>query len=296
MRHVEELIIRHFSDDDLSAQERSGMVEHLRSCEMCRQQYDQLALLLRASAGAEPTRQEMAAWRRGVEEALDPTPAPGAEPRRGWLFGGLLLRLAPVAAVAALVAMVVVARQQPADKIPDVQFRGSHAGGQGGGESDVPPPVLVNLEVHAIRASEGQSVQVRRLADGDSVALDEYIQFSGVCSGAGIKHLYLLGLDHELRPLDYYPRPSRPQSIAYEPCTTKPRVIGRSIRLARRHVAGSWRVVALFSREPLTRASVHGILIKARASRVAGTDLARLNFGAGVHAVVRSFVLTERKP
>ena len=249
MKHVEQLIIRHFSDDDLSAEERADLREHLHTCEACREEYDRTAELLRASAGAEdePTKWELDSWRQAVVDAMDQDPTPEPEPRRSWFAAGLLLRLAPGLAVAALVVIaVLVARHQPTTKVPDVQYRGTPDAGSGPGTAAPPARVvLVDLEVFAIRASADAPPVPRRLAPGDSIALDEYMQFSRICSDTRIKHLYVLGLDQRLQPLDYYPRPSAQQSIAVHACSTTPRTIGRSIRLAKRHVKGPLWVVAL---------------------------------------------------
>lgn len=297
MKHVEQLIIRHFSDDDLSVEERTRMRAHLRACEVCRDEYDLAAQLLRAGAGtgtdAEPTRGEMDSWRRGIVAALD-EPAAEPEPQRGWL-PGLMIRLAPVVAVAALVVVaVLVAHQQDPEEIPRVQFRGTPDGGAGTGSGTLNRRsrlVLVDLEVYAIRASADTPPVPRRLAPGDSLALDEYIQFSRICSSNDIKHLYVLGLDQWHRPLDYFPRPSALQSIATD-CSTAPRAVGRSIRLSKRHAAGPLWVVALYSEKPLTRVHVHAIIARARTAGMDVTTVERLDFGAGVYPVFQRFVVT----
>ncbi len=299
MKHVEQLIIRHFSDDDLSADERRGMREHLRKCDACREEYDQAAELLRAVAGAEPTRREMDSWRRGVVEAVDEpaAEAPEAEPGEagGWLPGWLLTRLAPGLAMAALVVVaVLVARRQGTEDVPDVLYRGTPDAGTG--TSRPAPPVLVDLAMYAISATEGTAPVPRKLSDGDSVALDEYLQVFRVCSSMRIKHLYVLGLDSRLQPLDYYPRPSVQQSVSIPECSTTPRAVGRSIRLAKRHVKGPLWVVALYSEEPLTRAEVHEKISSARAAGLTAAAVKNIKYGSGVYPVVKRFVVTDRRP
>lgn len=304
MKHVEELIIRHFSDDDLSTSERGELREHLRECEACRDQYDQVAEVMRASAQTdEPTRQEMGAWRRGLEETLD-APAVEAEPaRKGWLAGGLLARLAPglalMAVVAAVVAVVVVPddpREGPGG-VPKVQYRGTPDAARG--QTPVKPPTLVNLELHAVSTATGVPVP-RRLDRGGAVYLDEYLQVSRVCSRVALKYIYVLAMGKALTPLDYFPRPSANESVGITECSTTPRAVGRSIRLAKRHAAGPLWILALYSETPLTREHVHGIIGKARAAgaRADGTLAAAVGnmpFGDGVLSVVRRLVVMDKR-
>ncbi len=305
MKHVEELIIRHFADDDLSAAEREEMRAHLRGCDACRDQYDQVAGVMRASAGGEdPTSQEMAAWRRGIEQALEPVVEEGPRPR-GWLA-----RLVPAVALAAAVVVAVVllrtdtAQDSPNQvppkwseiqvppKWPKVQYRG--APDAGAAQQPKKTPILVNLELHAISTASGVPVP-RRLNEGDTVYLDEYLQVSRICSGAGLKYIYVLAVNSKLEPLDYFPRPSTSQSVELADCSTTPAAVGRSIRLARRHPAGPLRILALYSQKPLSRTTVHGAIAQARSGLTASADVGNIVFGAGVFSTVKGLVVKEAK-
>ena len=277
--HVDRLLERHFAGE-LGHEERASMRDHLRRCARCREEHDDLATLLRTAAAedAGPTAAEMARWQQDLEIRLGwaaPPPAPAPSRSPAWF-------LVPLAAACALalVSGALLLFISADDTSPQQQLRGGRA---------VTP--LVGLELSAVSQTPGATPTARRLADGDAASLDEYLQLRYRVHGAGLGHLYLLGLDARSRLLDYYPRPSARASIQIQEALS-PRSVGRSIRLAKRHQPGPLWVVALFSPAPLERQAVHARLRDLMARGINPAALHREALGPGVLVVVRSIQLT----
>jgi len=152
------------------------------------------------------------------------------------------------------------------------------------------------IELFAVaEPSPGRFSDPRPVADGGVLSLDEYVQFRYLQGGPGQRYLYLLGIDSRLAPLDYFPRPDREVSI---PVAENARMatVGPSIRLAKRHLTGPLRILALFSKQPLERREVHATIARAR-SRFGGAleaFLDKIDFGADTTMVVKRFRVVER--
>jgi hypothetical protein len=250
--------LRLYLAGDLPDDHALALRAHLRSCATCRAEYDRAAELLRRIAGKETTRREEAELGRLVRVALRPAPSErepreeGLERARRPLLPGLALRPALPAALAAVVLVATVGLISrgpipPTGAGPEVQARG------GAPAREAP---LVDLELYAASLSSDTPVSPRRVEDGGHVRLDEVVQFSYRNGSPRIRHLYLLGIDARLDPIDYFPRPSSDRSIAIEE-TLRMKSISPSIRLAKRHEQGPLFVVAFFSERELSREAVH---------------------------------------
>lgn len=281
MRHVLGLITRHFVEGLAESEERS-MREHLRACPSCRAEHDRHVELLRLLAGRTPSRTETRSLRTAVLAAIaEPAPvsaaaAPARRPR--------LLRLAPALSAALLLVAVSVGLsglRPPA--APDRQERGGTSG-----------HLHADLELFAIaEPSPGRFADPRPVAEGGVLGLDEYVQLRYRHSGPGRRYLYLFGLDDRFTPLDYFPRPDRDASIPVEE-TSRMTTVGPSLRLAKRHVTGSLRVVGLFSSRPLERREVHERIARARISGLGWAFLDKIDLERGVTVVVKRFQVAER--
>jgi len=276
--HVDRLLERHFAGE-LGHEERAAMQDHLRRCPRCQQEHDDLATLLRVAADAEPTAAELGRWQEDLEVRLGWT-APPAAPAPSRSLAWFLVPLTAACALA-LVAGAVVMLTPTDHTSPHKQIRGGRV---------VTP--LTGLELTAVSQAPGATPTARRLADGDTARLDEFLQLRYRVHGAGLGHLYLLGLDARRQPLDYYPRPSARTSIQVK-ATLSPRSVGRSIRLAKRHQPGPLWVVALFSPAPLEREAVHARLRAVMARGISPSALHREALGPGVVVVVRAIQLSE---
>jgi len=277
MFHVQRLINKHFVDG-LGPAELARMRVHLHDCAGCRRDYDETVELLRAAAGREPTRTELARWGDELWERLDEAPAArdarASAPIIGWLM--------PVLSCALLLLLCAgIWLAEPLRRAPEVQRRGATIG--------APMAPLVTLEVFAIQPRQGGSfAPPRRLEEGDAVRLNAFIQFRYLNHDRRIGHLYLLGLDRRGEPLDYFPRPGGRRSITIGEALS-PRAVPRSIRLAQRHRVGPIWFVALFSERPLEHDDVHRRL----SAMQVDAKLGRLDFGPGVHAVVQRVQLVD---
>jgi hypothetical protein len=281
MFHQGRAIRRHFAEG-LDAAASNRLRRHLRRCPRCRADYDQAAELLRAAAGGGPTRREgLALWRAVEVNAFEPPAAETREPsraphRRGW---GLLLPALAAVLVAGLVAVGLVRQATPPSRAPaGVQYRGGTA----------PAGALLDLEVFAIRrGAEGPTA--RRLADGDTLSTDEWIQLRYRNDDPRLAYLYVFGLDRNGTVLDYFPRPSEQRSRAIG-SGTRARGVGPSLRLGVRHRSGPLRVYGLFSARPLERQRVHAAVLRARQSSTFPARL-ELDGSAGVEPrlVIRRF-------
>lgn len=275
-------IRRHFAGE-LDTGARSRLFDHLRGCGRCRSEFDAAASLLRAVAGRAPTRQELTLWEAGIVQRLDATPAserPARETAWSWL--------APVAAATVLVVVVTlvgIGLQPALEPAPAVQLRGA------GTTQPVRP--MVGIEVYAIPGS-GEPAP-RALEDLGTVGIAEYVQFSYRNHDGRLRHLYLLGLDERLEPLDYFPRPDSPTSISIGEALD-PQPIPRSIKLQTRHQRGPLWIYGLFSERPLSRDEVHE---RIRRLKVVGTTrqgMVRIDFGPGVFPVVRRLRIVGDTP
>jgi hypothetical protein len=263
--------IRRYFAGELDARARARLFDHLRGCERCRSEFDAAATLLRAVAGRTPTRQELTRWELGVAERLD---APSQQPARGAAWSWL----APAAAAAAVVLVVVligVGSRPALEPAPAVQLRGA-------GPRAARP--MVDIEVYAI-PSAGEPVP-RPLEDLGTVGLAEYLQFRYRNHDDRVRHLYLVGIDERLEPLDYFPRPDSPSSIPIGEALD-PSPIPRSIKLAKRHQHGPLWIYGLFSERPLSRREVHERLRRLKVVGTTRQGMDRIDFGPGVFPVVR---------
>ena len=301
MKHVEQLILQHLADEDLTDQEQATMKEHLFECDECQEKYDRASDMLRVAADQEPTREQLGRMSRGVVEQLDAEQDPDADPSTPeaeqdskwgwlrWLGSGL-------AAAVVLVVAVMVMRQPPRTVnsarggIPSVQSRGGLKTATG----KMPP--MVGLEAYAIKQTAGQSARPRLLKDGDTLRLNEFLQFRGLCSGPTVGRIYLVGINGRGRYLDYFPRPARDSSLQLRQCNTRPQRVGSSIKLATRHQVGPLWVLALFSPTALTRDQVQQSLQKAGGGDTSGPDLQKLGLGKGIFPVVRRFKVKAAGP
>jgi len=267
-------LIRDCFADELTGEQQAALLQHLRQCDDCRAEYDLAATMLRAAAGRSPTRQEEQRWDSQLLARISgQTGEPQAAPRRARLPW-----LAPLAATLLVLIAVGVwlGRGKPNGR-PGVQLRG--------GDGVVAP--LVDLEVFAIDADRHPPTP-RRIGQGGTVRLDEYLQFRYRNHSTRVRHLYLLGLDSRSEMLDYFPRPDESQSIAIEEALG-PRAVARSIRLAQRHRPGTLWIYAVFSEEPLTRAEVHR---KIQHPAVGGR---RMDFGQGIYVVLRQITIADKE-
>lgn len=277
--HVEGMLTRHFAGE-LDHAEQDSMRAHLHECSRCREEYDALATLLRVAADSEPTGAELDRWQDDLEVRLGwtaPPPPRAPSPFRSWLLAPLT-----AACVLALVCGALLALLPREGTPPEVQLRGANLGNR--------PATLAGLELTAVTQGPGGAPVVRRLADGDTARLDEYLQLRYRVHGQGLGFLYLFGLDARMRTLDYYPRPSASRSIAIQEALS-PRSVGRSIRLDKRHQPGALRVVALFSPEPLERPAVHAWIEELVLTGFTPDHLPLEALGPGVVAVVRVIFL-----
>ncbi len=279
--HVDRMLERHFAGE-LDHSERQLMRAHLRDCERCQAEHDALASLLRAAADAEPTAAELSRWQEDLEHRLgwsappETAPAPARRPILRWL--------APT--LSAAVALVLVCGALLTLPPPTVGPGGVTLKGGAG-------PALVHLELTAVATGPaGASPSLLRLTDGQEVPLNRYLQFRYRNHAPSLKHLYLLGLGPDMRPLDYYPRPSSDRSIGIQEALS-PRSVGRSIALARRHEPGALWVIALFSPQPLSREAVHAALARLTTGGATPAALSAEAFGDGVVPVVRRLELVE---
>jgi hypothetical protein len=275
------LITRHFVEGLEESEERS-MREHLRACSSCRAEYDRHAELLRLVAAQTPSRAETRSLRAAVLAAIaEPArPLAAAAPARR----PLLLRLAPALSAALLLVGVSVGLSglRPA-AAPDRQERGGAAG-----------LLHADLELFAIsEPSPGRFSDPRPVAEGGTLGLDEYVQLRYLHAGPGRRYLYLFGLDDRLTPLDYFPRPDRDTSIPVEE-TSRMTAVGPSLRLAKRHVTGTLRVVGLFSSRPLERREVHEQIARARIRGLGWAFLDKIDLEPGTTVVVKRFQVVER--
>jgi hypothetical protein len=280
MKHVKHMIRMHLAGE-LPADEGQLMRVHIRDCEACREEYDLLASVLRAAAAREPTRREMEVWRRSVLEQLPGRASRPPLPRAPSLVRRLALLAPALAAAVILLLCGLLLQLAPAPAPLDAPRRQARGG--------VADP-LMELEVFGIRAPEGGQATPRRLEDGDSLRLDEYIQFRYANSHPDVHHLYLLGLDHRQQPMDYYPRPSQQRSIPVE-VSAEMISVRRSIRLSTRHQPGILWVIALYSRRPLERQEAHDLV---RLLQARGLEPGALAPPApGVYPVLRQFVVLQ---
>lgn len=279
--HVDRMLERHFAGE-LDPADQAIMRAHLRECSRCQEEHDAVATLLRVAAGAEPTEAEFDRWQGDLEVRLGwATHEAPPEPARPLLGSWLLAPMSAALALALVVAALLVLL--PRDEAPpEHQIRGG-----------APSATLASLELTAVSQEPGGAPKVRRLDDGDTANLGEYLQLRYQVHGPGLGFLYLFGLDGRSRPLDYYPRPSSSRSIAIEEALS-PRSVGRSIRLAKRHQPGTLWVVAMFSPQPLERAEVHEWVIQLAARGVDPADLPKEQaLATGVVTLVRAIRLEE---
>jgi Putative zinc-finger len=281
MFHAQRLINKHFVDG-LSPADHARMRAHLLGCESCRREYDDTVELLRAAAGREPTRSELASWGDAIWARLDETGSAAAA-AAATAPGSVSRWLMPALACAMLLLLCAgIWLAEPLRSDPEVQLRGATIG--------APSAPLVTLEVFAIRPRLGGGFTTpRRLEEGDAVRLDTFLQFRYLNHASRIKHVYLLGLDRRRQPLDYFPRPmSGGRSISINQALS-PRAVPRSIHLATRHRTGRLDIIALFSERALERAEVHQQL----SAMQTGAKLGTIDFGSGVHAVVQQVLLVD---
>jgi hypothetical protein len=272
------LIRRHFAEE-IDAGERERLRAHLRTCRACCSAYDEAAELLRAAAGGAPTRAETSWLRAEVLGQVMPAATVAPPVRRP-----LLRHLAPAMA-AALVVLLTVGVSYLRPEVPgsEVQLRGG---------ATAP---LVDLQLFAVGEAGGGFGLPRLVSDGGRVSLSEYIQFRYRNHSHDLRHLYLLGLDERLQPLDYFPRPDSEHSIAIVSTLTM-QTVPRSIRLARRHQVGWLQVHALFSRRPLERSEVHRAVSQLSSSKFGGANVAapaRIDLGSDVVEVVHRFEVVK---
>jgi hypothetical protein len=266
--HPRRLIRRHFLEE-LTDSEREQLRAHLRQCPSCREDYDRLAMLLRAASGRAQTRGEVARLRQALKTRLGDA---AALPRRRWLP-----TLAPVmgAGLVATVAVLLLVYRPQAPE-PDVSWKGGAASG------------VADLQVFAVREQPGQPARTRLVPDGGELRLDELVQFRYLSTDPRRRYLYLFGVDDSLQMMDYFPRPQMDESIGIRPTLTM-EPVERSIRLASRHHAGRLWVVALFSPRPLLRQQLQGTLARLRI-RGAGAGLSgKIDWGKDALPVVRRF-------
>lgn len=273
--HVRGLIRRSFTEK-ISAHDRARLREHLRGCEQCRDEYDQLAELMRAAAGCTPTRTETAALHRAVSATLFGPAGAAARPAPAVHSRFLRPLTAALTCGLALVLGYLALSTPPSPYI--TQYRGG----------DHAP--LVSFEVFAVqRRGEGYTAP-RLVSSQEVIGLDEFIQFRYRNSEPHLKHLYLLGLDQRFRPMDYFPRPDQDRSIAIRP-TVDGEVISPSIILSQRHHEGTLWIHALFSEAPLTRAAVHGWVAAAERSAASDADPGEIRPGPGIVLRTQRFTL-----
>ena len=249
-----------------------------------------MASMLRVAADSEPTASELDRWQEDLEARLGwdvEPPLPAVPPSMLERFRTFLAPLAAACALALVtVGMVAIApRSTPA---PEWQARGGVDAAKGGS-------MLVDLELSAVRIGDEAAPAARRLGDGDVMAMDEFLQLRYRSHGRPARHLYLLGFDARLQPMDYYPRPTDQRSISIQEALS-PRSAGRSIRLAKRHQPGTLWVLGLFSAQPLERKAVHRWFHRLS---LQGFNPAQIQAGAlgdGVTPVVRRITLQGMTP
>ena len=274
--HARRLIQRHFSEG-LAEHESERLRAHLATCERCRKEYDCLAMLRRAAAGRQQSRAEVAGVRaRVLARVASPEPEssiPRAQPQSwiGWLAPAISRAL-----VAATVALLLVFHPE----LPEVLFKGGVAA------------AVDDFQVVAIFERPGRPPQMRLVAEGGELLLDELIQFRYLSSDPRQRFLYLLGVDDSLRPMDYFPRPQAGESMAIRP-TLRMEPVDNSIRLAARHHPGRLWIFALFSPRPLPRQEVHAALARARTRGLRAELASRIDWGSDVAPVVRQFKVVD---
>ncbi len=272
--HARRLIRRHFAEGLPEAALRR-LRAHLRDCPRCRAEYDGCAALLRAAAGHAPTRAEGSRVRAAALAAVASGPAPGAGAAA--VRSQRLPRLAPVlGAGLLLVVSALLARVQPPEAAePASSLKGGAAG------------PLVDLQVFAVRDAGGVSA-ARLVPDGGGLRLDELIQFRYLSADPQVRHLYLLGVDERVQPIDYYPRPEASRSLTVR-SALEMTPVERSIRLSKRHAPGQLWIYALFSRRPLERQGVHARLAQLRIKGTRAAFMGKIDWGKDVMPVVRRF-------
>ena len=224
---------------------RDGLLRaHLRDCDDCRGQYDRAVVIHRLSAGAaaeQPTGFESRRMMEAVVETASRPAATRTAPRlQAWV--------ATAAAVA--LALVIIRPWAPPTVDDDARLRSR------GATTAVEAGPRVGIGISGVPAQGGDEYEV---VASDRAYLDDYVRFSYTNERADLKYLFVCGIQ-EGRPLIWYAPlpPAETQSLPIE--VERSKQLPFENLLAARHVAGGLKIIALFTREPLTTATIESRL------------------------------------
>lgn len=291
--------------EDLPPQRHEQLRAHVARCDSCRARYDRAVLAGRMLEGGP------AALERPSQRELDRIGAavlqrarlvPDAQPARrsvaAWIAG------LATAAVALLIAIPLALRSGPPE--PGVtpaqeyaaqeQFQPRGTPGQSAGAD----AHRVGFRAFCIRGGRTSKASERRrpaitgiepTAAGAAVPscdVGSILRFA-YTNRSGLRYLFLVGLDEQLRIKWYEPHPPVKESIAVAAhAVDKP--LDRAVRLQINHGAGTLRLFALFSARPLSMESIEAAVARVRARK---TPLERLEALPGVEGATQRSLLMK---